>query len=306
MRLPQDLSQLLAVAVRDLLWYKSNVSGFLSDCDVPPLAIKTAKADDPNPPTIRLISAVLEELYLRGDDGFKVVQVMVTKLYYWNDLHTVAVERKEKAIASLKAFREGVDRFKAQQEYLREQENKVHYERVAKKDVKAVDHAKLQKFRDEFDSIHRLENRQERGRRFQDLMNDVFDHHADESKGAFERSGEQIDGLFKLDSHWYLVEARWKRKKAKAADISVLRDRAKAAYGGDTKALFISFEGFSQDCLQNLSGRDDERVVLMDGFDFRCVLDAKIAFETLISEKQVALIKERRPFVSAAEILAKS
>ena len=115
--------------------------------------------------------------------------------------------------------------------------------------------------------------------------------------------GEQIDATFYFDKHWYYVEIRWKEKKASAADISVLRDRAKEAYGGDTKALFISFNGFTEDCLDSLSGKSDERVILMDGMDLRYVLDCAIAFDVLLAEKQAEMIQNKRPFVGCREII---
>ena len=85
------------------------------------------------------------------------------------------------------------------------------------------------------------------------------------------------------------MEIRWKKKKANAADISVLRDRAKAGFGGDTKALFISFEGFSPECLKDLEGRTDERVILMDGGDLMVVLQGTMGFDLLLAEKQLHL-----------------
>jgi hypothetical protein len=51
-------------------------------------------------------------------------------------------------------------------------------------------------------------------------------------------------------------------------------------------------------------GSDYERVILFDGADLRCVLDCQVAFDVLLAEKQVELVKNKRPFVSAFEIIA--
>jgi hypothetical protein len=83
----------------------------------------------------------------------------------------------------------------------------------------------------------------------------------------------------------------------------VLRDRATAGFGGDTKALFISFEGFSPDALERLAGRNDERVVLMDGSDIHAVLEGRIGLDVLLMEKQMDLARGEQPFVSAYQIL---
>jgi hypothetical protein len=138
---------------------------------------------------------------------------------------------------------------------------------------------------------------------FRDLMNRIFRYYCDQSRGDFSRRGEQIDGLFYFDKHWHYVEVRWTKAKASAADVSVLRDRAKSAFGGDTKALFISFNGFSGECLDSLATLSDERVTLMDGFDLRCVLDCQIAFDLLLAEKQAELVQNRCAFVGARETM---
>jgi len=137
-------------------------------------------------------------------------------------------------------------------------------------------------------------------------MNEIFAYYTSRSDGPFRRTGEQIDGLFYFDNHPYFVEIRWKKEKTKASDISVLRDRATAGFGGDTKAVFISFEGYSQECYQQLNGRTGERVLLMDGSDIIVLLAGEIAFDVLLAEKLMDLAKGNRPFVSASEIIAKN
>lgn len=157
--------------------------------------------------------------------------------------------------------------------------------------------------RDEFDQTWSLLDPKRGGDQFEDLMNRIFEHFSEDSKGSFRRVGEQIDGQFYFDEHWYFVEVRWREQKSSAADVSILRDRAKDAYGGDTRGLFVSFNGFSSECLESLEGRTDERVILMDGVDLRDVLNCDIAFHVLLAEKLADIVRNRRPFISAREIL---
>lgn len=302
MTLPQDIANLLAVAIRDVLWFKNSVRSFLIDCGVDASILQELPRKTP---TITLTQHVLSRLNAYGSKGDAIARTMLTKMYYWKDLHTVPPDRKDAAVASLKALQDAYKLYEAQRQHQEEQERKMHSERVDRVSMSALDHERLQAFRVEFDAIHAEQNPQTRGDRFEDLMNKVFEYYSDDSKGAFRRTGEQIDGLFYFDKHWYYVEIRWKEEKAKAADISVLRDRAKSAYGGDTKAVFISFNGYSQECLDSLKGNSDERVVLMDGYDLRCVLDCQIALDVLLAAKQADIVQNRRPFISTTEILAK-
>jgi len=51
---------------------------------------------------------------------------MLTKMFYWNDLHSVSPDRKDQAVQSLKELRNSFDRYGAQQEYQQEREHKMH------------------------------------------------------------------------------------------------------------------------------------------------------------------------------------
>lgn len=307
MRVPQDIANLLALAIRDVIWFKRNVIGLLNECQVPAtIMLEVNRLIREGTPTIRIIHHVLDRLGNQGHEGFLVARRLLTRMYYWNDLHSVSSDRKDQAVASLRAFRQGFDRFRAQQEYIQAQqaqERQMQAEREQRGQLSNLDHEKLRSFRDEFDQIHSIADRQVRGRRFEALMRKIFDYYCEDSRGAIRRTGEQIDGLFKFDNHWHYVEVRWTEEKATAADVSVLRDRARNAYGGDTKALFISFNGFTQECLDSLAQQSDERVILMDGYDLRCVLNCDIAFDVLLAEKQVELVSNKLAFVSAAEII---
>jgi hypothetical protein len=45
---------------------------------------------------------VLEQLYTKGDEHFQIARTMLTKIYYWKDIHSVPPDREKKAITSLK------------------------------------------------------------------------------------------------------------------------------------------------------------------------------------------------------------
>ena len=301
--IPSDLANLLAVSVRDVVWYKDSVISLLAECGVPKSVLIEVRRIK-NEPTIKLVNFVLGELSNRGEQGDLVAKKLLTRMYYWNDLHSIPAERKDKAISSLHALRQAYKHYEAQVKYEQEKEERqMHSQRVSRGRMSELDHSTLAGFRDEFDTVHGISNAEERGNRFQDLMNRVFNYYCEESKGDFNRTGEQIDGMFYFEKHWWYVEIRWRQQKAKAADISVLRDRARDAFGGDTKALFVSFNGFSEDCLSSMTGKGDERVILMDGYDLRCVLDCQIAFDILLAEKQADIVQSRRPFTGAADII---
>ena len=309
MRVPQDIANPLAIAIRDLLWYKPNVLSFYKDCELPKAILtEVKKQQQAGTPTIKTVHYILDELAAYGDEGWVIAKRILTKINYWKDLKSIAPDRRQQAVASLAAFRAVMKEFEAEQEYVErkqreKREQAMQDEREARGRISQLDHTKLQGFRDEFDAVYILRDKKERGDRFEVLMNKIFGYYSERSEGPFERTGEQVDGLFYFDKHWYLVEIRWKADKSNAADVSVLRDRALRSFGGDTKALFVSFNGFSQDCLDSMAGGDYERVILFDGSDLRAVLDCQIAFDLLLGEEQIELVKNRKPWVSALEII---
>ena len=69
MRLPQDISNLLAVAIRDVIWFKRNVRAFFEECSVPkPIMIEVGRMLQ-STPTIKLVHYVLDRLAEKDDEG---------------------------------------------------------------------------------------------------------------------------------------------------------------------------------------------------------------------------------------------
>jgi len=61
MRLPQDLANLLAVAIRDLIWYQNKVGSFLRECGVPePIMVEVNRQQKTKTATIKTVHFVLE------------------------------------------------------------------------------------------------------------------------------------------------------------------------------------------------------------------------------------------------------
>jgi len=305
---PPDLVSLLAKAIRDAVWFKRKVTALLTNCGVSPALQQKAAANAAGATTVQLIPEVISELNALGGSGDFAIRKLFTTMCGWKDFTSLEPDKQVVARASVAELKRAVDAHQSEVEFAERKAReewaiRSQQDRESRQSVKPLDLAKLQSFHDRFDSIYVMTDEQERGNRFQDLMNDVFKEHTTLSTGAFTRTGEQIDGLFYFDNHPYFVEVRWKRKKTNAADISVLRDRATSGFGGDTKALFIAFEGFSPDALDRLQGKSGERVVLMDGLDIHVVLEGQISLEVLLMEKQMDLARGTRAIVSAYEVL---
>ena len=307
-RLPSDIESLLAVAIRDAIWFKPQVQAFFKQSGVPPVVLgEIGKMYKQGDHTIPVVQYLLSRLEIFGEEGLTVARRMLTTMHNWKAFSSLRAEQQPKARAAVAELQKACRSFYAQMEYEERKrreanEQRVQDERLSRGAIKPLDRLRLEQFRAEFQEIYSMPDTHARGVSFENFMNEVFDYYCQRSDGPFRRVGEQLDGLFVFDNHPYYVEIRWKKKKATAADISVLRDRAKAGFGGDTKALFLSFEGYSPDCLTELEGRTEERVILMDGSDLIFVLHGEIGFDVLLAEKQLHLSRTKRPYVSAFEI----
>jgi hypothetical protein len=297
-RLPQDIANLLAICIRDLIWYKDSIFSFLRECGVPRSIMLEAERNK-NEPTLRLIPQVLEQLYAKGDEGYEVVRKILTRIYYWKDIHTVPPDRKDSALKSLKQLQHAYKKFDAQESY--ERDKKSQKQREERLKFRKLDHQLLQNFRNRFDEIY-FYDPIPRGNAYEQLLNDIFAYYFPDAFEGFNRTGEQLDGQFYFDGHWYYVEIRWRTDPASAADISILRDRARAGFAEDVRAVFVSFNGFTKDCLESLEARG-ERVILLTGHDFRSVLESEIALDVLLYRIQAFIVMRQVTYVPAKDVI---
>ena len=301
-QLPESLVTRFAVAARDVLWFKDKVLRAFARAGVPPSVLRDLEGRREEP-TIKLAQSAVDLLEQMGPEGSETLQRLISQVADWNDYSHLKPEKRAVARASQVELKQTIKGYANKAEYVAEREREQQREREARLKVSALDHTKLRGFRESFDLAFIEPNLQVRGNLLEALLNAIFDYYCPRNRGAFRRTGEQVDGDFVFDNHHFFCEIRWRAQKATAADVSVLRDRAMAGFGGDVKALFISFNGFTQECLDSLSQRAAaERVILMDGVDLRSVLNGDLAFEILLDEKQAYAVREQRAFVSAREI----
>ena len=99
---------------------------------------------------------------------------------------------------------------------------------------------------------------------------------------SFRNTGEQIDGSFRLNDDFYLLEAKWHQNRTPAADLHVfegkLSTKAKWARG-----VFISWMGFTDEGLTAFV--KGKRVICVSGYDLYHSLSHGIALPDLLDAK---------------------
>ena len=122
----------------------------------------------------------------------------------------------------------------------------------------------------------------ERGYAFEKFLKKLFDAFGLEAESPFRLVGEQIDGSFVLDSHTYLVEAKWHNELTGAAELHSFH--GKLTQRADwSRGLFVSYSGFTDVGLEAF-GRA-RKVICMDGRDLYESFQRKIPLPDVIRRK---------------------
>jgi hypothetical protein len=155
-----------------------------------------------------------------------------------------------------------------------------------------------------FDDLGISPDHQKRGFLLQGLLNRLFLLNEISVTESFQRNngGEQIDGAFSYNGWFYLLECKWTKKLADIRELDSLYGKVTRS-GKQGMGLFLSIEGWSENVPLLLKQNQEKSIILMDGYDLRCVLNKAIEFEVLLQKKLSKLNHKSEPFCSAAEML---
>lgn len=121
---------------------------------------------------------------------------------------------------------------------------------------------------------------QPRGYAFETFLIRFFRAYGLQPNNPFRLVGEQIDGSFKFDGEFYLLEAKWQGPPTPASDLRNFHGKVteKAAWA---RGLFISNSGFTGEGLQAF-GRA-KSIICMDGLDLWTMLDRRIPLPEVLA-----------------------
>ena len=134
---------------------------------------------------------------------------------------------------------------------------------------------------------------QSRGYEFQSFLEKFFKLWNLNPRRAFRITGEEIDGSIELDSEIYLLEARWRRKKAERDDLIIFSSKIgnKSEW---TRGLFISVNGFDERALQYFVSQGKPNFLAMTGNELESVLRGKVDLIEILRNKVRLLAEEKR------------
>ena len=148
----------------------------------------------------------------------------------------------------------------------------------------AVSSERMREFLKRFQKLAAEPDHKKRGLMFETFLNGFFHAHGLAPRGSFRVKGTQIDGSFEWDGDTYKVEARWRKSRADAADLQVLRGKAETSAW--TRGLFISMSGFSPMASETHRMSRTVNVIGMSGDDLVLILDGQCTLDDALRAKR--------------------
>jgi len=140
-------------------------------------------------------------------------------------------------------------------------------------------HSELLNIREQFIELQKAEEH-DRGFKLENLFIDLMRISGIPVEEPFKIKGEQIDGAIKYDSHFYLIELKWRKKKANQAEIASLYMKADGKL--EARGIFIAMEGYSDEVLQSLPKGKELKIILLNGFHLSNVIFGMYTFQELL------------------------
>lgn len=258
-----------------------------------------------------ILAAVEKEGSIRA-----VVRNLVEIAAGWTQFHLAADElvaraTVQKAREVLRIIKLMEAREEKQKEHARraelaqlEQEHAIQREREKQEQARAF-YRESELLMMMFDSMVRSDDPQQRGYLLQDLLNRLFHLYQIPVTRSFTRNegGEQIDGAFRLDGWYYLVECRWRKKPADIRDLDGLVGQVGRS-GKQTMGLFLSVNGWSPNVPELLRQNPEKSILLMNGYDLRTVLGSALNLERFLQAMSANLNLKAQPHLGVAAFLA--
>ncbi|MGH9353907.1 MAG: restriction endonuclease [Terriglobia bacterium] len=299
---PDNILTALKEAIINVFWKKKDVRALFQRCGVDSTLVA---AQDWNAFKFHIVSPVVDALNGNAEGIGPLRRILQETLAYTDGNHLLWLpdgqKRKREAERSLEHLRLLVKDHDAAKQSA-EEARQARLRRVEEANSGALFRSKLSDVQNRFVKLCQDADHRKRGYGLEELLYDLFLLFELSPRGAFKRTGEQIDGAFVLAGDHYLLEAKWQEKPVNLGDLRDL-DGAVGSSLDNTLGLFISINDFSPEAIESYSQGSRPRLICMDGADMIAVLECRIELPDLLLRKKDFAVQKRRVFVRAGEIL---
>ena len=254
----------------------------------------------------RQIAPLILDAIENRDDYNEIIRKMIEIAANWNRNKFHLAHDEYKARATVQKAREFTDTI----ELIEAREAKQR-ELARKKELEIMEREHTESFRKQselllmmFDELAKSDEKNKRGYLLQDLLNRTFDLHTIPVVASFTRNkgGEQIDGAFMLEGWHYIVECRWRKELSDIRELDGVYGQI-ARSGRQTMGVLLSINGWSKNVVSLLKQNPDKSIILINGFDLRCILNREVELKDLLVAKIANLNLKAEPFYSVKEYM---
>jgi len=159
----------------------------------------------------------------------------------------------------------------------------------------------LAQLKEEFFCLAMESDRNKAGLALERLLNRLFELFQLHPRQAFRVVGEQIDGSFELDSHIYLVEAKWEKYPLPEADLLVFRGKieGKSTF---TRGVFIALNDVSLPARDAITRGKAPSFYVMNGHDLMMILSEATSLTDFLRKRVRLLAEEGRVCVPFSDL----
>lgn len=234
-------------------------------------------------------------------DGSKAVLAIIKIAANWTEQRFYLADKEEfKARAAVQKARSllaNVQRIEEQEAKLQEQRD-IELAWVEREQER-------EQLRKILEDLWETKNVQYRGYQLEILLKRTFELYHIPMHDPFRRNqgSEQIDGAFKLEGWYFLVECKWQAAQADSSQVDAFRGKVTRTTQ-QMMGLFLSINGWSEGVVTTLKQNRDKCIILMNGQDLYYLLSHPQAdLREFLLAKNDALSLKAEPFLGFDQYL---
>jgi len=143
--------------------------------------------------------------------------------------------------------------------------------------------AKLEELKAQFLSLHEAQDKQQRGRDLETLLDGLFQLYDFSPRLAYVVESDQIDGAISYEGDDFIVEAKWTKAPVERSQADIF-DKKISRVGKNGLGLFISINGFSSGFTSEYSRSTS--FITIDGTDLFAILSETFRLDDVIRAKK--------------------
>lgn len=304
---PPDLVPVLIDTIPLLHRSKKDLLGFFRGRGVPEAQLadlqQRVDTDRNSINMYEITRTVIDRVNQLGDAGLGARREIVRRVVEWEDFSTSYPDKALQAqglVAKVRQIVNAKDSFtRMQQERDREREERLRPQREAAATAQHRREQRQMLYR-ELAALFGMTNRQQRGTKFEALLNQIFGLDGLSVRESFTLTidtgqvGEQIDGLIELGNQPYLVEAKWWKDPLGVDGVSQHLVRIYGRTG--VHGLIISASGFAETAIDMCrNALTQKTIVLAELREIVFLLEREHDFARWLKEKTYVASVDRKP-----------